>query len=339
MLAALREAAERAAVVARAQLHAIADLASRCAQFSAMDFRFLFHPRRKLLAIGFDVSRRRRDNSFYDLLASEARLTSFLAISQHQLPQEHWFALGRVVALAEGEPTLVSWSGSMFEYLMPMLVMPSYPTTVLETSCRAAVRRQIRYARRRGVPWGISESCYHVMDASEAYQYRAFGVPGLGLQRGLKDHLVIAPYASAMAVMVDPRRAVANLETLERLGCLSPCGFYDAIDYTPERRLRGGEPAPCRTVMAHHSGMALLAFLKVLMGNPMQRRFLRNAACRAHDLLLQERVSPAVRPVDPDLVDGAPASARTFLATALRQAKPGNASCRAGTTSGDFSVA
>ena len=207
-----------------------------------MDFRFLFHPQRKLLAVGFNVSDRRCDESYYDLLASEARLTSFLAVSHGQLPLEHWFALGRMVTVVSGTPTLLSWSGSMFEYLLPMLIMPSYRATLLDATCRAAVKHQIRYARRRGVPWGISESCSSTHGGGDDYGYRAFGVPGLGLAPDLGEHLVIAPYAAALALVVAPREACANLARLERLGYLSSHGFYDAIDYTAELR-RPGSPA------------------------------------------------------------------------------------------------
>ncbi len=190
-----------------------------------MDFRFLFHPQRKLFSIGFQVGENRRDDGCYDLLASEARLTSFLAVSHGQVPPEHWFALGRMITLADGEPVLLSWSGSVFEYLMPALLMPSFPGTLLDASCGAAVRRHIRYARRHGVPWGISESCYNRTDENRTYQYRAHGVPGLGLKRGLGEHLVVAPYASALAMMVAPREAARNLAWLEQQRLSQPPRF------------------------------------------------------------------------------------------------------------------
>jgi cyclic beta-1,2-glucan synthetase len=201
------------------------------------------------------------------------------------------------MTLADGKPVGLSWSGSMFEYLMPALLMPSYAGTLLDASCVAAVQRQVGYARGHGVPWGISESCYNRTDESRCYQYRAHGVPGLGLKRALGGNLVVAPYASALAMMVSPREAARNLAWLEQQGYLSPCGFYDAIDYTPH--CPGAPPvsAPCRTVMAHHSGMTLLALANVLLGGPMPRRFSKIPACAAHDLFLQERVPQAVRPV------------------------------------------
>jgi hypothetical protein len=264
-----------------------------------MDFQFLFDRQRKLLAIGYNASERRRDESCYDLLASEARMTSFLAVSHGQLPLEHWFALGRMVTLAAGQPALVSWSGSMFEHLMPTLLMPSYPRTFLDASCRAAVSWQIEYARRLGIPWGVSESSYHEINEDADYAYRAFGVPGLGLERGLADNFVVAPYASALAMAITPHQAIRNLARLERLGCFGSCGFYDAIDYTPGRDL-AGEPAPCRIVMAHHSGMMLLGLVNCLLGRIMERRFVSDPRCEAHDLLLQERLPKAIRPVEPE---------------------------------------
>ena len=184
-----------------------------------MDFGFLYDPARDLLSIGYNVTDRRRDPSFYDLLASEARLASFMLVAQDQLPQDHWFALGRQLTTHDGAMALLSWSGSMFEYLMPLLVMPTYEHTLLDQTYRAVVARQIEYGRQRGVPWGISESCYNLTDAHGVYQYGAFGVPGLGFKRGLADDLVVAPYASALALMVAPAEACQNLETLaaERL--------------------------------------------------------------------------------------------------------------------------
>ena len=183
-----------------------------------MEYDFLFDKARHLLAIGYNVSERRRDSSYYDLLASEARFSSFVAIAQGQLPQESWFALGRLLTTAGGEPILLSWSGSMFEYLMPLLVMPTYENTLLDQTCKAAVERQIEYGKKRGVPWGISESGYNAIDVHLNYQYRAFGVPGLGLKRGLAEDLVIAPYASALALMVAPEEACLNLQRLAAAG-------------------------------------------------------------------------------------------------------------------------
>jgi cellobiose phosphorylase len=268
----------------------IDDLVHRCRALAAMDFEFLYDASCGLLAIGYDVGERRRDPTCYDLLASEARLASFLLIAQGQVPQKHWFALGRLLTSHGGDVSLISWSGSMFEYLMPQLIMPSYPNTLLEQTCKAAVSRQIEYGRQRAVPWGISESCYNATDAAQVYQYRAFGVPGLGFKRGLGDDLVIAPYASALALTVMPREACRNLRTLAGQGFLGAYGFYEAVDYTPTRVPRGKPHAIVRAFMAHHQGMSLLAFAHVLLDQPMQRRFMSDPLARATELLLQERV-------------------------------------------------
>ena len=198
----------------RGQDGSLERLARRSSEFARPEYDFLFDKERHLLSIGYNVGERRRDASYYDLLASEARLCSFVAIAQGQLPQESWFALGRLLTSIDGEPVLLSWSGSMFEYLMPLLVMPTYEHTLLDQTYQTAVERQIEYGRERGVPWGISESGYNTIDVHLNYQYRAFGVPGLGLKRGLAEDLVIAPYASALALMVAPEEACQNLQRL-----------------------------------------------------------------------------------------------------------------------------
>jgi len=275
---------------AKVQLGLIDNLVSRCAMLAEMDFEFLYDAGSALLTIGYDVDERRRDPSFYDLLASEARLASFLVIAQGQVPQKHWFALGRLLTSHGGDVSLISWSGSMFEYLMPQLMMPSYANTLLDQTFKAAVSRQIEYGRQRSVPWGISESCYNATDISHVYQYRAFGVPGLGFKRGLGDDLVIAPYASALALTVMPREACNNLQAMADQGFLAAYGFYEAIDYTPSRVPRSKPYAIVRTFMAHHQGMSLLAFAHVLFDRPMQRRFMSDPLVRATELLLQERV-------------------------------------------------
>ena len=258
-----------------------------------MEYDFLFDKGCHLLAIGYNVGERRRDSSYYDLLASEARLCSFVAIAQGQLPQESWFALGRLLTTAGGEPVLLSWSGSMFEYLMPLLVMPTYENTLLDQTCKAAVERQIEYGKQRGVPWGISESGYNTIDVHLNYQYRAFGVPGLGLKRGLADDLVIAPYASALALMVAPEEACLNLQRLAAEGVEGQFGFYEAIDYTPSRLPRGQSSAVVRSFMAHHQGMSLLSLAYLLLDRPMQKRFESDPLFQATMLLLQERIPKA----------------------------------------------
>ena len=276
------------------------NLIHRSEALAAMDFTFLFDVTRELFAIGYNVSEGRRDTSFYDLLASEARLCSYVAIALGQVPQDHWFSLGRLLVAPHGEPTLVSWSGSMFEYLMPLLVMPNYDNTLLDHACKAAVQQQIEYGRTRGVPWGISESGYNRTDVHQNYQYRAFGVPGLGLKRGLAEDLVIAPYASAMALMVAPREACENLQRLAAEGREGAYGFYEAVDYTPSRLPPDESSATVRSYMAHHQGMSLLALVYLLRDLPMQRRFLSLPLFKAAELLLQERVPKAEANVLPE---------------------------------------
>jgi len=285
----IMEASQRA----RARIAAIERLALQSSELARMEVDFLFDKARHLLAIGYNVGERRLDSSYYDLLASEARLCSFVAIAQGQLPQEIWFALGRLLTTAGGEPVLLSWSGSMFEYLMPLLVMPTYEDTLLDQTYKAAVEGQIAYGRKRGVPWGMSESGYNTIDARFNYQYRAFGVPGLGLKRGLADDLVIAPYASALALMVAPEEACLNLQRLAAEGLEGKYGFYEAIDYTPSRLPRGQSSAVVRSYMAHHEGMSLLSLAYLLLDRPMQKRFESDPLFQATTLLLQERVPKA----------------------------------------------
>jgi cellobiose phosphorylase len=282
---------------AAARRRRVEALAARCAGLADAEFGFLYDPRRHLFSIGYSVDERRLDPSYYDLLASEARLASYLAIASGQIPFEHWFALGRRLTSAGGSQVLLSWSGSMFEYLMPLLVMPSFRGTLLDQTCRAAVARQRDYGLRQGIPWGISESSYNLVDAQGTYQYRAFGVPELGLQRGLGDDRVVSPYATLLALMVDPRRACANLRRLAARGCLGAFGFYEAVDFGPARL--GGRGVMVRSFMAHHQGMGLLALERALLGPRMQDRFLAHADLRSAALLLQERIpreAPLLRP-------------------------------------------
>lgn len=294
----LRELIQSSSREAVQRLQLIAELAERCHGLADFEYDFLYDSRRRLLAIGFNVSERRRDNSFYDLLASEARLASFVGISQGRLSQDHWFALGRSLTTSHGQQALLSWSGSMFEYLMPLLVMPSYDKTLLDQTYRAVIDRQIQYGRQRGIPWGVSESGYNATDAQLNYQYRAFGVPGLGFKRGLADDLVIAPYASAMALMVSPQKACTNLQLMASKGFEGQYGFYEAIDYTPSRLSRGQTHAIIRSYMAHHQGMSFLSLAHLLLNRPMQKRFESDPQFQATELLLQERI-PQVVPVYP----------------------------------------
>ena len=288
-------------------------LSRRAAAFAnGMSFRFLYDPQRSLLAIGYRAADAegpgRLDPAHYDLLASEARLASFIAIAKGDLPEKHWFHLGRAVTSVRGVPVLLSWSATLFEYLMPLLVMRSYSDTLLDASCRAAVRRQQDYAAERGVPWGISECAYDLVDHHGNYQYKAFGVPGLGMKRGLADELVVAPYATALAALVQPVAAAANLRGLEREGLLGSYGYFDAIDYTPRRpeEPEAGTPGPTRTrgtvvrtYFAHHQGMTLAALAGALTGNRMVERFHADPGIQATELLLQERMPRHAAPIRP----------------------------------------
>jgi cyclic beta-1,2-glucan synthetase len=278
---------------ARERIAVIHDLARQCYGFADMEYAFLYDKSQHLLAIGYNADENHRDASFYDLLASEARLSVFVAIAQGKLPQESWFALGRRLTTADNIPVLLSWSGSMFEYLMPLLVMPTYENTLLDETCKGTVAKQIEYGKQQDVPWGISESCYNIVDASLTYQYRAFGVPGLGFKRGLGLDLVIAPYASVMALMIDPLAAYNNLRKLEDEGYEGRYGFYEAIDYTPARLPRGQSRVVIQTFMAHHQGMSLLSLAYLLLDQPMQKRFEADAEFQTALLLLQEQVPKA----------------------------------------------
>ncbi len=278
----------RAEIVERAErLAALAD-----DLVEETEFDFLFDAERRLFSIGFNVSEGRLDASYYDTLASEARLASFLAIATGKIGHEHWFRLGRSLTPAGGSRALLSWSASMFEYLMPLLVMRTYPGTLLHETYGAVVQRQIQYGQRRGVPWGISESAYYAQDLEGNYQYRAFGVPGLGLKRGLGDDLVVAPYASFLAAPIAAAAVLDNVERLRAAGLEGKFGFYEAIDYTVDRlpAQYEGEGIALPTYMAHHQGMILVSIDNAVNGSPMQHRFHADLRVQAAELLLQERI-------------------------------------------------
>ena len=256
----------------------------------AMDFGFLFDRSRQLLSIGFLAPEGALDSNCYDLLASEARLASFFAIAKGDVAAKHWFRLGRAATPVAHGAALISWSGSMFEYLMPSLVMRAPAGSLLEQTNRLIVRRQIDYAAKLGLPWGVSESAYNARDLELTYQYSNFGVPGLGLKRGLGENRVIAPYATALAAMVDPRAAAANLARLAEVGAQGRYGFYDALDYTPARVPEGESVAIVRAFMAHHQGMTIVAIADALFDGVMRERFHAEPIVKASELLLQERM-------------------------------------------------
>lgn len=289
-LSKMRECISNSITIVDERIRSLVQLADQCEELSEVEYDFLYEKSTNLLRIGYNVEEQRKDNSYYDLLASEARLGIFVAIAQGKLPQESWFALGRLLTNSGGDPILLSWSGSMFEYLMPQLVMPSYENTLLYQTNMATVKRQIEYGAQRDVPWGISESGYNSVDANLNYQYRAFGVPGLGLKRGLEEDLVIAPYASMLALMVSPQKACSNLQTLFKQGFTGEYGFYEAIDYTPSRVPRGNTNSIVRSYMVHHQGMSFLSLAYLLLDKPMQKRFESELRFNATLLLLQERI-------------------------------------------------
>ena len=269
------------------RLTAVAQTAGKL--FEAMDFTFLFDHSRKLFAIGYRGTDGSLDPNCYDLLASEARLTSFIAIAKGDVPSAHWFRLGRALTPVGRGSALISWSGSMFEYLMPALVLRSPSGSLLSQTYEQVVARQIEYGEERGVPWGISESAYNARDMDFTYQYSSFGVPGLGLKRGLSEDLVIAPYATALAAMVEPTAAVQNFQRLSQAGGRGIYGFYEALDYTGSRLPEGKNVAVVRAYMAHHQGMTLLSAVNVLLDGVMQMRFHAEPIVRATELLMQER--------------------------------------------------
>ncbi|MFI4936096.1 MAG: GH36-type glycosyl hydrolase domain-containing protein [Caulobacterales bacterium] len=294
-----RDLAAPGAAEGAAPLRALEEAARSTAL--AMEFDFLLDPDRMLLSIGFQASERTLDPSCYDLLASEARLASFLAIAKRDAPPRHWFRLGRAVTPAGRGAALISWSGSMFEYLMPSIVMREPAGSLIEQTNRLVVARQIDYAGRVHAPWGVSESAYNARDLELTYQYSNFGVPGLGLKRGLADNAVIAPYATALACMVDPQAAARNFEQLEVLGARGRYGFYEALDFTPARVPDGEKLAVVRAFMAHHQGMTIAAIADALMDGVFRDRFHAEPIVQATELLLQERVPRDVTATPPSV--------------------------------------
>ena len=281
----------------------------------AMDFAFLLDPSRMLLSIGYLVAEGKLDENCYDLLASEARLASFFAIAKGDIPARHWFRLGRSVTPVAHAAALVSWSGSMFEYLMPSLVMRAPAGSLIEQTSRLIVHRQIEYGAALGLPWGISESAYNARDLELTYQYSNFGVPDLGLKRGLSEGRVIAPYATALAAMVDPAAAVANLKRITEEGGSGSHGYYEALDYTPSRVPEGAKVAVVKAFMAHHQGMTIVAIADTLFNGQMRARFHAEPIIQATELLLQERMPR-------DVSVAKPWAAEVKTGARLREAEP-----------------
>ncbi len=272
-------------------LAAIKGVANRAGHLARdMDFGFLLHQERKLLSVGYDVETQQLHPACYDLLASEARLAVFLAIAKEEISQESWFLLGRPHTLDGGRPVLQSWTGTMFEYLMPALWMRTYPNTLLDRARQEAVRSQQIYAGHHHIPWGISESAYSKCDENGNYQYHAFGLPALALHKEELEAVVVSPYSTMLALHVDPAAALANLRRMDREGWLAGYGFYEAADYTPalhSSRRPGYQLARCW--MAHHQGMSLLAIANLLHDSVVQRWFHDAPQVQATERLLQEK--------------------------------------------------
>ena len=277
-----------------------ARLADRCEAFiQAMRFDFLYNPQRHVFHIGYTVESGRLDTNYYDLMASEARIASLVAIARGDVPQNHWLHLARPLTEFDGTRCLLSWSGTMFEYLMPHLFMESYPNTLIDQSCRAAIEQHRKYGAENNIPWGTSEASYYNFDAAQVYQYQAFGVPSLGYKRGLSNDLVVAPYASVLALPFAPQEVIQNLRRLEELEMWGLYGFYESIDFTAERLKTGEEYAIIRSFMAHHQGMVLLSLCNTLFDKRMIRRFHADPRIESVEMLLQEQTptqAPTERP-------------------------------------------
>jgi cyclic beta-1,2-glucan synthetase len=310
-----KSAADAEALIGR--LNRLAQTAE--SMFYAMDFTFLFDPIRKLFSIGYRVSDGTIDAACYDLLASEARLTSYIAIAKGDVESSHWFRLGRTLTPVDRGSALISWSGSMFEYLMPALVMRAPEDSVLSETARLVVRRQIEYGAERDVPWGVSESAFNARDIDLRYQYSAFGVPGLGLKRGLSEDVVIAPYATALAAMIDPFAATQNIARLMEAGAKGQYGLYEALDYTAERVPEGQKVAVIQAYFAHHQGMTLLALANVLTDGATCARFHAEPIVKAVELLLQEKTPRDVLVARPRAEEVKAARVRELVPPALRR--------------------
>jgi cyclic beta-1,2-glucan synthetase len=291
----LVEQLEVAQTAANALIDSYVTLAESADQLVAdMEFGFLFDPQRQLFHIGYNVDAGALDQNYYDLLASEARITSLVAIAKYDVPQSHWIHLGRpLTRLENGEAALLSWSGTMFEYLMPPLLLHSYADSLINTSAVAGIDHQIRYGQEKKVPWGISESGYYTFDAAMNYQYHAFGVPGLGIKRGLADDLVITPYASMLALSLRTQAVFANMQALDAYQMIGRYGFYEAMDFTPSHLKLGQEYAIVRSYMTHHQGMIMLALVNRLQDQIMVHRFHAEPSIRSMEMLLQEQAPTA----------------------------------------------
>ncbi len=291
----LEEQLQVAQVAAKALIESYVTLAETADRLTTdMEFGFLLDPQRQLFHIGYNVDAGTLDQNCYDLLASEARIASLVAIAKYDVPQSHWIHLGRpLTRLDTGKEALLSWSGTMFEYLMPPLLLRSYPDTLIDASAAAAIDQQIRYAREKKVPWGISESGYYAFDAAMNYQYHAFGVPGLGFKRGLAGEMVISPYASMLGLSFRTQAVLQNMEALQTYQMIGRYGFYEALDFTPSHLKLGQAHATVRSYMTHHQGMIMLSLVNRLQDQIMVQRFHAEPSIQSTEMLLQEQLPPA----------------------------------------------
>ena len=254
------------------------------------DFSKLYSSSHRLFSIGFNVEENKLTDSYYDLLASEARQASLVAIAKKDVPSKHWNNLSRTLTILNNKKGLISWSGTAFEYLMPNINIPRYEGSLLDESCKFAIMSQMEYAKKLNIPWGISEAAFNVKDLHSNYQYKAFGIPWLGLKRGLADEMVIATYGSVLAIIDKPQEVYSNLKMLEQYGMYDKYGFYESLDLTPSRLKRGEDSCVVATYMAHHQALILLSINNLLKENIFQKRFMQNPEIEAVSILLQERM-------------------------------------------------
>ena len=254
------------------------------------NFRVLYSEEQRLFSIGFNIEENKLTDSYYDLLASEARQASLVAIAKKDVPQKHWNNLNRTLTVLKKYKGLISWSGTTFEYLMPNINIPRYKGSLLDESCKFLIMNQIEYSQSLGLPWGISEAAFNLKDLHSNYQYKAFGIPWLGLKRGLADEMVVSTYGSVLAITDKPLEVVKNLKILKEQGMYNKYGFYESIDYTPERLSKGKKYEPVKTYMAHHQALILLSINNLFNNKIFQKRFMKNPEIEAVSILLQERM-------------------------------------------------
>ena len=250
------------------------------------DFSHLYSYEHQIFSIGYNIEENKLTDSYYDLLASEARQASFVAIAKKDIPSKHWNHLSRTLTIIDKYKGLVSWSGTAFEYLMPNINMPKYKGSLLDESCKFMINSQMNYAKQLNLPWGISEAAFNLKDLHSNYQYKAFGIPWLGLKRGLADEMVVSSYGGILAICDRPKEVVENLRVLENYGMYDKYGFYESIDFTPERVEYGKKASIVKTYMAHHQGLILLSINNLFNNNILQKLFMKNPEIEATAILL-----------------------------------------------------